>query len=495
MGERMFEAIELNQKLSKSQYKQEEQHFRSELLKIQRELRKENIATLIIVAGMEGSGKGHVVDNLNKWFDNRGIETHAFWDETDEETQRPEYWRFWKRLPARSKMAIMFGGWYWGPIYQYAEGVINDNALVEKAQRIKAFENMLAEDGLVIVKLWFHLPKKVFKKHIVHRSAANMHVATSLHSESVSKHFKKFTVSAEKMIRYTNTAELPWHLIEASDANYRDASVGRALLSSLQQHLHERRVYDRRSLEPGPNIENTEQLLDQVDLTLQLAQEEHKKQLKAYQAKLNELAWRAYGAKRSAVIVFEGWDAAGKGGAIRRLTNAMDARLYRSISVAAPTDEELAHHYLWRFWRQLPRAGYMTLYDRSWYGRVLVERVEGLAMAHEWQRAYQEINGFEEQLIESGVTVIKFWMHISPEEQLKRFEQRKATPWKQHKLTEEDWRNRDKWQAYTQAVNDMVLHTSIDKAPWHIVAANDKYLARVNVIKTVCERLAHALSK
>ncbi len=197
--------------------------------------------------------------------------------------------------------------------------------------------------------------------------------------------------------------------------------------------------------------------------------------------------------KVSAVAVFEGWDAAGKGGAIRRLTAAMDPRLYRIISVAAPTDEEKAHHYLWRFWRHLPRAGRVTVYDRSWYGRVLVERVEGFAAEAEWRRAYLEINEFEEQLAEAGVVIAKFWLHVSPEEQLRRFEDRKATPYKRHKITDEDWRNRGKWDAYHEAVNEMVVRTSTRRAPWTLVAGNDKKVARIQVLETFVRRLEKAL--
>jgi AMP-polyphosphate phosphotransferase len=191
--------------------------------------------------------------------------------------------------------------------------------------------------------------------------------------------------------------------------------------------------------------------------------------------------------------VFEGWDAAGKGGGIRRLTEAIDSRLCRVIPVAAPTDEERAHHYLWRFWRHIPRAGLVTIYDRSWYGRVLVERVEGFAREDEWMRAYLEINDFEQQLVESGVVLTKFWVHISLEEQLRRFEDRQRTPYKQHKITEEDWRNREKWEAYRAAVNDMVVRTSTRKAPWTLVAGNDKKFARIQMLETVCRRLERAL--
>jgi polyphosphate kinase 2 (PPK2 family) len=234
-------------------------------------------------------------------------------------------------------------------------------------------------------------------------------------------------------------------------------------------------------------------VLNTVDLRAKVDEAKYQDKLEKLQSRLNKLTWRAREKKVSTVAMFEGWDAAGKGGAIRRVTAAMDARLFRVIPVAAPTDEEKAHHYLWRFWRHLPRGGYVTIYDRSWYGRVLVERVEGFAQPHEWGRAYGEINEFERQLSDHGVVVCKFWLHISPQEQLRRFEERAKLAHKKHKITDEDWRNRKKWKDYALAVDEMVARTSTDVAPWTLVAANDKKLARLTVLKTICDALEKAL--
>ena len=491
----MFEAIELGQTLSKAEFKTAEQQFRVELLELQRQLAEANIATLIIVAGVEGGGKGDVVDSLNKWFDSRGIETHAFWDETDEERERPDYWRYWRRLPPRGSIAIMFGGLYWEPLHQHASGKIEDAQLDDATSRIKVFERMLQQDGLLIIKFWFHLSKKSFEKQMKHRREVTRHLPRAGDGK-LSSYYSRFLVSAERVIRHTDSAENPWHLIEADDGCFRDMSVARILGATLKQRLGERTFVERRvnhhDLVVLPDESNAT-ILDTLDNSRTLAPKTYKQQLKRYEDQLSKLTWQAYDAKRSCVILFEGWDAAGKGGAIRRLTIPMDARLFRVISVAAPTDEERAQHYLWRFWRQIPRAGYTTFYDRSWYGRVLVERVENLAQPHEWQRAYQEINEFEEQLTEHGIVLLKFWLHITPEEQLRRFEERQETAYKQYKITAEDWRNREKWDAYRHAVNEMILRTSTGKAPWTLVAANDKLAARIEVIRTVCERLEAAL--
>jgi polyphosphate kinase 2 (PPK2 family) len=234
-------------------------------------------------------------------------------------------------------------------------------------------------------------------------------------------------------------------------------------------------------------------VLNHVDLSQRLTDAEYGRLLDAQQARLSKLAWAAHKKRRSMVLVFEGWDAAGKGSAIRRVTQAMEPRLYRTVGIAAPTDEERAQHYLWRFWRHLPRAGFTTIFDRSWYGRVLVERVEGFAPPSDWGRAYHEIVDFEEQLAEHGVVLAKFWLHIGPQEQLRRFKERQQVAYKRYKITEEDWRNRAKTSAYVAAVDEMVARCSTEIAPWTMVAGNDKKFARVQILKTVVSRLEAAL--
>ncbi|MDH3526235.1 MAG: polyphosphate:AMP phosphotransferase [Gammaproteobacteria bacterium] len=492
----MFEAIELGQTLSKADFKAQEQQLRAQLLKIQRDLIESRVATLIIVAGVEGAGKGEVVDRFNKWFDNRGMETHAFWDETQEELERPQYWRFWRRLPSRGSIAVMFGGWYWDPIHQRAAGNIDDAELDDAMQHIRELERMLTADGMLIIKLWFHLSPTAHEKRMKKRRGMTRHVPHVGNGLSP-KEYTAFLIAAERSLRHTDTGGCPWHMIESDNRRFRDISAGRVIGKLMTERLTETHVVERLSEAHEPEVlsisDQQKTILDKVDLDAALSREDYHELLTRYQAQVNELSWKAYDAKRSTVMVFEGWDAAGKGGSIRRLTNAIDARLFRVISVAAPTDEELAHHYLWRFWRQFPRAGYMALYDRSWYGRVLVERVEKFAEQHAWMAAYREINDFEEQLSQHGTILMKFWLHISPDMQLQRFREREKTPWKKHKITEEDWRNRNKWDDYRRSVNDMVLHTSTGNCPWTLVSANDKYNARIEVLKTVCEQLKHAL--
>jgi polyphosphate kinase 2 (PPK2 family) len=300
----------------------------------------------------------------------------------------------------------------------------------------------------------------------------------------------------ERAIRKTSTGPNPWQLVESTDSRYRNLTVAEKILEAVTRRLAQRDLPNETSLPPkvvSPTpTANPVTVLDTVDQSRSLPPEQYSTELDRWKSKLFQQAHKAAEHDVSTVLVFEGWDAAGKGGIIRRLTQAMDATLYRVVPIGAPTEDELAHHYLWRFWRQLPRAGHVAIFDRSWYGRVMVERVEGFATEAEWSRAYPEINDFEEQLVEHGIVLLKFWLQIDADEQLRRFKDREATPFKQFKITPDDWRNRDRWNDYELAANDMIARTSTEYARWNLIAANDKRSARVEVIKTVCRALTRA---
>jgi polyphosphate:AMP phosphotransferase len=496
----MFEAAKLGRKVSKSVYKEEIPELRTELLEAQRRLRGSNIPVIVLVSGVEGAGKGEVVNRLTEWMDTRGVEINAFWDETDEEKERPRYWRFWRTLPARGQIGILFGGWYMEPMQARMRDRCTDGELDAELSRITDLERMLTEDGALVIKFWFHLPKDEQKsrlKKLKRDDHSRWRMAPK--KGEFSAHYEKYEIVSERVIRQTDSGIAPWYLIEATDERYRDLTVGRTLLKAIQQRLElpdfsvaTSGASHAPSLPTDPDAQVT--VLDHLDLTQSLDKSEYKAELERLQNELNLLAWSLYQQKRSCVMVFEGMDAGGKGGAIRRITNAIDSRLYRTIPIAAPTDEEIAHHYLWRFWRHIPRSGRLTIFDRSWYGRVLVERVEGFASESEWRRAYLEINEFEEQLAESGTIMLKFWLQISQEEQLDRFKAREQIPYKQHKITDEDWRNREQWNKYKMAVNEMVIRTSTEYAPWTLIAGDDKKFARIDVLKTVCDRLRSELN-
>ena len=495
----MFEAAEVGRNVSKADYRTAEPEMHMRLLNLQQALRKTRRSLIVIVSGVEGAGKGEVVDNLHRWFDTRDVRTHAFWDESDEERERPRFWRYWRTLPARGTVSVMFGSWYTKPIVDRAFEAIDNHDFEHEMQLIEDLERTLVRDGTIIVKLWFHLSRELQQQRLKQDSKIAKFKKSPL-LKSYSRSYDQFRTVSEKAIRLTDTGPSPWHIVEATDTRYRDLTVGRILIDTLQHELEQPQVHAhlkaREQQEEEDHLARTLAqdssrltVLDTVDLSQTLDERQYNRRLEKYQSRLHTLMWAMYHQKRNAVLVFEGWDAAGKGSAIRRVTTGMDARLYNVIPIAAPSDEELAHHYLWRFWRHIPRAGYITLYDRSWYGRVLVERVEGFAERVEWLRSYQEINDFESHLLDHGTAVIKFWVHISAEEQLRRFREREVDLRKQFKITEEDWRNREKRLAYESAVNDMVAHTSTARAPWTLVAGNDKKFARIQILRTLCKRL------
>jgi polyphosphate:AMP phosphotransferase len=321
------------------------------------------------------------------------------------------------------------------------------------------------------------------------------------------RHYDRYVEIAGDTIGKTSTAQAPWTIIEGADTRYRSLEVGRIIRDAVRTRLDAgpapapKMVDDSGAEAPDstdlvassllPSLKKT--VLSTLDMSLTLPKEDYERELVKEQARVNGLARSARESRLPLVALFEGWDAAGKGGAVRRLTAAMDARDYRVIPIAAPTDEERAQHYLWRFWRHLGRAGRMTIFDRSWYGRVLVERVEGFATREEWERAYSEINDFEAQLTGHGIVLLKFWVHITSDEQLRRFKERESIPYKQWKLTDEDWRNREKWDLYEEAVQEMVERTSTVHAPWTLVEGNCKRYARLKVLRTVAEALEGAL--
>lgn len=487
----MFEAAELGLKVSKREFQDREPGLRTGLLDAQRRARDAGVPVIVILTGVEGAGKGDVVNRLYRWLDVRGLRTHAFWDDTPDHGHRPYYWRFWQAMPETGMTAIMFGSWYRPHVVDRIAGRIDQAEYDQRLRRIADFERLLTDDGTLLVKLWFHLTQKEQAKRLKKDREAGRILSPD--QEAFARHYDRILRHAERAIRTTDVGSAPWHIIDSADPEHRDLAAGEALLMSLNRRLESAGASSApaasRPVEPSVTV------LDRIDLDQSLEQKEYEKRLRSSQDELWNLAWRAHEKRLPTVVVFEGWDAAGKGSALRRLTQAIDARLHRTISIGAPTDEEKAHHYLWRFWRQLPPGGYMTFYDRSWYGRVLVERVEGYARPEEWRRAYHEINSFEEQMVGGGVVLLKFWIHISQEEQLRRFRARERTEWKRYKITDDDWRNREKWNEYRTAVNEMIARTSTGESPWTLVAGNDKKHARVQILETIAEKLERALGR
>lgn len=487
----MFEEFKSDEKLTKDEYEKQLLELRTDLIKTQYLFKEYKRPMLLVLTGLDGAGKGEMVNALADVMDSRLMEVNTFWQESSEEAERPYYWRFWNAMPMGGKLGIYFNGWYERSIRKNIEGEDSDETFIKKLKEAADYEKMLALDGTVIVKVWAHISKKEQKKR--HEKLEKKFENTKEISERANWYYSKYdniVNSAEKAYKYTHTEYAPWEVIDCSDKRQREIRFLQVILDAMKKALE--------GLMPKSSTANTEGIsfpdkLASLDMSKKA--EDYKKELAELVTEIKPLAWEAYEKGISTMLVFEGWDAAGKGGCIRRLLRAVDLRLSKVISIAAPTQEELSRHYLWRFWRQVPRAGHMSIFDRSWYGRVLVERVEGYASQAEWFRAYDEINAFEAHLADRGVMLIKFFLHITPEEQLSRFEQREDIPWKQHKITEEDYRNRDRTPEYVDAYNEMFFKTDTPDAPWIVIPANDKKYARIEVLRTVKDSLSKLLKK
>jgi polyphosphate:AMP phosphotransferase len=505
----MFETAELDRKLSKRAYEKAVPGLRVELLELQQALRQADFPVIVLFSGVDGAGKGATVNLLNEWMDPRWIETHAYLESSEEELERPEFWRYWRDLPQKGHFGLFLSAWYSPPFLDRVHGRITDTELDRRLTRIIAFERVLADDGALILKFWMHLGKTAQKQRL--KTLEKDPLRSWRVTKTDWRHwdmYDRFVMAAEHTIRRTSFARSPWKIVEGADPFYRSLTVATIIRDAVKHRLKGGRpdasavdteigeqpevmADDEAAASLASTLERT--VLTELDMEQTVAKKDYQRELPKEQGRVNALFRRARDQGTSVVAVFEGWDAGGKGGSIRRLTQALDARDSRVIAVAAPTDEERAQNYLWRFWRHLGRAGRVIIFDRSWYGRVLVERVEGFASEFEWRRAYTEINEFERQLTEFGIVLVKFWLHITPEEQLDRFKQREIVPYKKWKLTDEDWRNRDKWDLYERAVQEMVERTSTYDAPWTLVEGNCKRFARLKVLRTVAEALEKAL--
>jgi polyphosphate:AMP phosphotransferase len=497
----MLESAEIGHRVSKRIYAREEPKLREALLNAQFDLSQSGRGpVLLIISGVEAGGRGETANKLTEWMDPRHIRVVAFADRTAEELARPAAWRYWRALPPRGKLGIFLNAWYNEAAPAHVRGGSDksgDERLHAHLQAIREHEQMLTDEGVVLLKFWIHLSKAAQKKRLqeLDRDSRTTWRVTRADWDAYRIYSKRHDLW-EHLLRETSTGDAPWYVVEGADERYRYLTVGKILLAALQGTLARKQAAPTHAITPlAPSVVDNVKLIRDLELSQRVSAKEYERALEKQQGRLARLTRHKRFAKRSLVLVFEGVDAAGKGGAIRRVTGALDARQYVTVPVAAPTDEERAHPYLWRFWKNVPPMGGIAILDRSWYGRVLVERVEGYCSVSDWMRAYSEINQFEEQLVEGGAVVVKFWLQISRAEQLSRFKARERTSFKRFKITPDDWRNRKKWDAYERAVCDMVDRTSTEIAPWTLVEAEDKYFARIKVLKTIADRLKRALDR
>ncbi len=509
----MLEKVDLSKKMSKEEYKEKMSQLETRIGFLQRECKALKIPVMIVFEGFGAAGKGLQIGRLIQSMDPRGFQVYPIKNETEEERMHPFMWRFWTKTPEKGRIAIYDGSWYRRVLIDRFEKRTKEKELPEAFHSINSFEEQLTDDGTVIIKLFLDISKKEQKKRF-EKLQRNKETAWRVTQGDLERNAKydEYAAMMEDMLFKTDTDYAPWTIVEATDRRFATVKIYTTVIKAMADQIEKLSVQAEKKAgtEAGQSCGNVSQvaqeadrelrelqvsILSKADLTLKYTREEYDGKLEKLQKKMEKLHGELYRRRIPVVLGFEGWDAGGKGGAIKRLTAKMDARGYTVNPTASPNDIEKAHHYLWRFWRAMPKAGHVAIFDRTWYGRVMVERIEGFCTKEEWQRAYKEINDMEKDLYDAGAIVIKFWMHIDKDEQERRFKERQQNPEKQWKITDEDWRNREKWEQYENAVNEMLLRTSTDYAPWVVVEGNDKYYARVKVLKTVVDAIEERLKE
>ncbi len=497
----MLETVDLSQKLPKEDYKEWLPRLKEDLRVLQRQVREAGIPVVILFEGWDASGKGDSIRHLVDRLDPRGFKVHPISAPIPEELLRPFLWRFWTKLPGKGQIAIFDRSWYGRVLVERMDGLCTPEEWHQAYQEIVEFERQLVDDGMIIVKVWLHISKKEQKKRFK-QCEKDPFLKWKVTKEDWKHHkqYKEYLRIVEEMLERTSTHHVPWTIVEATDRRFRRVKIFKTICEAIQRGLNQKRAEDATHEDAHEEVQvevlkDMPNILDRVDLGLTLERDEYQERLRSAQVRMRELEFECYKHRMPVTILYEGWDAAGKGGNIKRVTESLDPRGYSVTPIAAPTGEEKTHHYLWRFWNQIPKAGHIAIFDRSWYGRVMVERIEGFCTPAEWRRAFQEIKEFERHLYHFGMVIVKFWLHISKEEQLNRFEERKNTPHKSYKLTDEDWRNREKWDQYREAVLEMLQRTSTTYAPWTVVEGNCKWWARVKAIETITDAIERGLKR
>lgn len=432
-------------------------------------------SVLVLVSGIELAGKGEAVKQLREWLDPRYLRVKA--DAPQFLTNNQPFWQSYSRfIPAEGQIVVMFGNWYSDLLTtaMHVSKPLNEQLFDGYIEQMRAFEHDLQNNHVHIVKVWFDLSWKSLQKRLdqIDASEQRWHKLHGLDWRNK----KQYDTLQGLSQRFTDD----WFVIDGEDEKLRDQSFAQYLLQTLQElPEHQTKVSQK-----WQQAEIPQHLQEPAQASLE--KQDYKAELRKLSKKVAE---KLRFDERKVVICFEGMDAAGKGGAIKRIVKKLDPREYEIHTIAAPERYELRRPYLWRFWNRLNDSGKITIFDRTWYGRVLVERIEGFASTVEWQRAYSEINRFEENLVDSQTVIVKIWLAISKEEQALRFKAREQTPHKRFKITEEDWRNREKWDDYLKAAADMLERTDTDYAPWYVIATDDKYSARIQVLKAILQQL------
>lgn len=467
-----------------SDLKEKTVQLRQMLAELQLKIRENKLPVIIIFEGWSASGKGSLIGDLIKYLDPRFFKVYSTLPADSAQMRYPMMKRFWANIPEYGKMAVMDRSWYQELAVARMEEDISDKEYARRVKTVNEFERQLRNDGYLIIKFFLQISKEEQKRRF-DKLRENSETKWRVTERDKKRHklYDEYYKAFDDMLTQTDTPQAHWTVIDTTDKTFAKyqmfSTVANRITSALDSPKVTFAADEQYKLLPMPKL---------ADISLEtktLSDEAYAEQLKKCQKELSKLHSRLYQAKIPMIIAFEGWDAAGKGGAIKRISSALDPRGYEAIPIAAPDKTELAHHYLWRFWNNIPKTGHIAIFDRTWYGRVMVEKLEGFTPAERCVQAYDEINGFEKELSASGFIIVKFWLQIDKDEQLRRFTERQNTPAKQWKITDEDWRNREKWEQYETAVNEMLAKTSSAYAPWNVIEANDKKYARIKVLQTV----------
>jgi polyphosphate:AMP phosphotransferase len=469
---------------------------RARLSAFQMKIKEAGLPVMVLFEGWNAAGKGAIIGKVIRNIDPRFFRVATMDREPSEEEKRyPFLYRFIKEIPEAGKFRFFDTCWMEEVVDGVLEGKLTEEVYQKRVHSINVIERQLCDNGYLVVKLFFHISKKEQKKrHDALRDNKNTSWRVQEDDLLQNKQYDKCMDVFDRYLSDTNQSRAPWYIIDATEKKWAELQVLQFLNQGIDTALknHAMNV---------PILQNTFPMhklpkLSEISLTDKvMSDEEYDIELKALQKELKELNNKVYRKKIPVIIAYEGWDAAGKGGNIKRITAALDPRDYVVEPIASPEPHEKARHYLWRFWTRLPKTGHITIFDRTWYGRVMVERLEGFCSENDWQRAYNEINEFEKELSDWGAVIIKFWVQIDNGTQLERFTDRQNTPEKQWKITDEDWRNREKWDLYETAIDEMIAKTSTEFAPWHILESVDKKYARVKALKIVIKELKKALDE
>lgn len=479
------EGEELKQRLKAAEEKLSQQQMK---------LKEKRLPVLVLIEGWGAAGKGSAIGQIIKNIDPRFFKVFSMPSTpTEEERRRPFLYRFFEKIPEAGKFTFLDSGWMDQIMKERLDGKLDDKAYAQRVDSVKRFERGLTDNGYLVLKFFFHISKKEQESRI-EALISEKDTAWRVSEGDLwqNRHYDKCLEAFDRYLDDTNTPSAPWYIVDSKSKKFAELQVMETLCMGIETALHNESL-------AVPLLQNAFPLIKMPklrDVPLEgktLDEEEYKKELKELQAKLGQLHNRLYRKRVPAIIAYEGWDAAGKGGNIKRLTGALDPRGFEVHPIASPEPHEKARHYLWRFWTRLPKDGHIAIFDRTWYGRVMVERLEGFCSENDWQRAYYEMNEFEQELHNWGAVILKFWVQIDKDTQLARFTERQNTPSKQWKITDEDWRNREKWDLYEQAVDEMLQKTSTTYAPWHILESVDKKYARIKALHIVIDALEKAL--